>query len=272
MEREQLVELEGLGAAFQALAPFLGVAEDAVFTAMALFVRISAIVFLLPGFGERMLNTRVKLGAAVAFAVIAWPLVSPITPTWTASGAAIGVVFLAEAACGLLLGLMIRLFVFALQIAGALAAQSLSISQMFGAGVAPDPEPTIATLLTLGGVTLALTLGLHVKAAELIVLSYGPLPFGAFPLPGDAAELTVLRVAETFRLAVSLALPFVIVSFIYNLSLGFINKAMPQMMVSFVGLPFITWMGIFLLTLTAGAVLSAWHVALDGVLLSPLGS
>lgn len=270
MEQDAIIHADGFTAALAALAPYLANAEAAVLTAGALFTRVSAIVFLLPGFGEQLISTRVKLAVALAFAAIAWPLVSApevgVAPAWTATGAQIGVVYVAEAVNGALIGVLIRLFIFALQTAGALAAQSLSISQMFGAGVAPDPEPIIATLLMLGGITLALALGLHIKVAELIIFSYQPLPLGQFPISSDAALLTTRRVGETFNLALSLAMPFVIVSFVYNISLGFINKAMPQIMVSFVGLPFITWVGILLLMLTSTAVLTAWHDAFDATL------
>ncbi len=259
-----------LGVALRLLSPWLDLAEEAVLTGLAIFTRISAIVFLLPGFGERMVSVRVKLMAALAFSIIAWPLIAAGATEWTATGARIGYVIGAEAVNGLLLGLMARMLVFALQTAGALAAQSLSISQMFGAGVAPDPEPTIATLLTLGGVTLALTLGLHVKAAALIVESYQPLPLGVFPLSGDAAALTTARMAESFNLAISIALPFVMAAFVYNLALGFINKAMPQLMVALVGLPAITWLGILLLTLTAAGALAHWHGRFDAVIAAPL--
>lgn len=271
MERNPVDGLLELGAALEALSPFAGMAEAGIMTAMAVFVRIGAIIFMLPGFGDRQIGIRVKLAAALAFAVVAWPMVLPTAPAWAASGAAIGVVYAAEAANGLLLGLMTRMLVFALQTAGSLAAQSLSISQMFGAGIAPDPEPTITTLLSMAGVALAMALGLHVKAAALIVESYDALPLGRFPLSEDAITLVVSRVSESFGFALSLALPFVVISFVYNLALGFINKAMPQLMVTFVGLPAITWIGILLLGLTASAVVTHWHSRFDAVIASPLG-
>ena len=46
--------------------------------------------------------------------------------------------------------------------------------------------------------------------------------------------------AASFALALSLAAPFVIASLLYNVALGVINKAMPQLMVAFVGAPAIT--------------------------------
>ena len=58
------------------------------------------------------------------------------------------------------------MLVFVLQTAGMVAAQHISIAQMFGAGVAPEPEPTIATLLSMGGVVLMMMAGLHFMKDE----------------------------------------------------------------------------------------------------------
>ena len=41
---------------------------------MLVFTRVGAVVALLPGFGERMIPARVKLGVAVAFSVVTWSL------------------------------------------------------------------------------------------------------------------------------------------------------------------------------------------------------
>ena len=177
--------------------------------------------------------------------------------------------FGAEAVTGLLIGFGVRLLIFALQMAGVIIAQALSLTQIFGAGVGPDPEPTVATLLTLGGITLALSLGLHVKAVSLIAVSYQIFPLGAFPLGSDVADWAAGRYTHAFGLAISLALPFLVISFGYNLALGFINRAMPQMMVSLVGIPLIIWAGLFLLMVVVGALLTAWHDHLDRAMFAP---
>jgi flagellar biosynthetic protein FliR len=40
--------------------------------------------------------------------------------------------------------------------------------------------------------------------------------------------------------------------------LGFLNRAMPQLMVSFVGMPAITGAGLFLLVIATGSILLFW--------------
>ena len=70
--------------------------------------------------------------------------------------------------------------------------------------------------------------------------SYEILPMG-LPVPAaDVAAWGTARVAQAFALGFSLAAPFVIAAFAYNLALGAINRAMPQLMVAFIGAPAIT--------------------------------
>ena len=77
--------------------------------------------------------------------------------------------------------------------------------------------------------------------------SYEILPMG-LPVPAeDVARWGVARVAQAFALGFSLAAPFVIAGFAYNVALGAINRAMPQLMVAFIGAPAITAGGLLIL-------------------------
>lgn len=256
-------------AAISAFTQLLGVADTVIWTAMAVFARVGALVFFLPGMGEQFIPARVKLVGALAFTAIVAPIIVPIAPPPPPDFAGLAGMIGAEALSGLLLGLGIRFLVFALQIAGFIAAQSLSLSQLFS-GVMPDPEPALSSMLTLGGIALAMTLGLHVKVAALLVASYDPLPFGAAPIGSDVGAWTARRAAEAFSLGVSIAIPFVLVAFMYHLAIGLINKAMPSLMVTFVGMPFITWAGILIFGATATYALVFWHTRFDAALLNPL--
>jgi flagellar biosynthetic protein FliR len=242
---------------------------------VAVFLRVGAVVALLPGFGEQTLALRLRLAAALALALAVWPMVhaalpdlesAPRTAPW-----AMALVFLAEAVAGLALGIALRLMIMVLQFAGSIAAQATAISQIFGPGVTPDPLPAAGNLLVMAGIALALAAGLHVKAAAMIALSYELLPFGRFPGGADLARWGVAQTARAFALSVTLAGPFVLFSFLYNLALGAINRAMPSLMVAFVGAPFVTLGAIFLMALAAPALLAVWLGALGSVLADPLG-
>lgn len=162
-----------------------------------------------------------------------------------------------EIGIGLWFGLLLRVFVFCLQTAGSIAAQSTSLSQIIGtAGV--EPLPAIGHVMTMAGMTLALTFGLHVSAVQYVIGSYALFPTGQLPEVSVITESGVGQIAYGFQLAFSLAAPFYILSLLYNLTLGVINRAMPQLMVAFVGAPVITIGALVLLAISIPVILKTW--------------
>jgi len=166
-----------------------------------------------------------------------------------------------EVGIGLWFGILLRVFVFCLQTAGAIAAQATSLSQILGsAGV--EPLPAMGHVITMAGMTLALTFGLHVHAVLYLLGSYSMFPIGQIPEVSMITETGVTQIALGFQLAFSLAAPFVILSLLYNLTLGAINRAMPQLMVAFVGAPVITAAALVLLAVSIPLMLSVWADAM----------
>lgn len=277
---ELATSTDALGLLFRGLTAIFGFGAAEVYALFAVFARIGAIAAMLPGFGEQMIPSRVRLVAALAFTAVVWPIViagHEPAALFAASDVALapfalGRLMLAEVAAGLALGVMIRFFVMALQLAGSMAAQATSVAQIFGAGATPDPLPALGNALTLAGIALALAADLHIKAAMVMVASYETLPFGVFPVAGDLADWGLARAASAFALAFTIAAPFIVASLLYNLALGAINRAMPQLMVAFIGAPAITAGALFLFFIVAPVALVYWNARLDEALAAPFGS
>ena len=96
----------------------------------------------------------------------------------------------------------------------------------------------------------------HVSVFVRMVSLYGEIPAGAFDLIDP--QFLVMRGFEAFGLAIMLAWPFVAVNLLYNICLGFINKALPSLMVAFVGAPFMIGAGIMLLAFSIATMLVVW--------------
>ncbi len=228
-----------------------------VFPVMAVLTRVSILVFLLPGLGETGISVRIRLVAALMITWLIVPLVGIESGAgWSVSAMAVMVGL--EAFYGFVLGFGLRVMVFALQITGTIVSQSLSLTQVFGGGMTSEPNTSISTLLMLGGTTLLVTLDLHTHAIGMLLQTYDTFPLASRPDTEKIAYWALKKCASVFSFAVALALPFLVLNFIYNLMLGFVNKAMPQLMVSFVGMPFITGIGILLLALSISGILTLW--------------
>lgn len=257
------------GDAGRALAELLAFATAWGWAGLLVFLRIGAVVSLAPGFGEQGVPMRVRLAVALAFALCVLPMMGPLMPD--PAGAAAGLrMAAAEVLAGLLFGIALRLMVLALQTAGSMVAQSVSLAQIAGGGIAADPAPAAGHLLVAGGIALAMTAGLHLRLAAYLIESYALIPPGTFPSAEAVVSAGVGVVAQSFALAFSLALPFVIAALLYNVTLGFINRAMPQLMVAFVGAPLITFGGLLLLFVSAPLLLMVWVNGLAVFMADPL--
>lgn len=234
---------------------------------MTVFLRIGAAMALMPGFGERTISIRVRLVLALAFSAVVWPMVQA-----DLNGGSIElrpIAFLAETVNGLAIGFFFRLFVVVLQVAGMMAAQATSLSQIFGPAATPDPLPAIGNLLVIGGFALAMTSGLHAKLAIALAETYSILPVGQMPYAADLTVWGISGISHAFASAFVLAAPFIILSVIYNLALALINRAMPQLMVAFIGAPAITLGGLVMLLVSLPTILVLWLRSFDEGLANP---
>lgn len=241
--------------------------QSGLWHSFLVFLRVSAAVSLLPAFGDQNVPMRLRLVIGMAFTAIVAPaipaLLLPNHLTDLAWHAA------TEVTIGLALGMMVRMFVFALQISGSIAAQATSLSQLLGGSVS-EPVPAMAHVMVTAGLALAMISGLHIRAAEYLIGSYEVFPPGQWIAPGGLTTWGVSQVAHIFSLAFGLAIPFVIVALVYNLALGVINRAMPQLMVAFVGAPAITAGGLIIFMLGSPLIMSVWVEALETFFDNPL--
>jgi len=255
----------------EAISTLHELAKDGLLTYFLVFLRVGAMMALLPAFGESSVPQRVRLGLAISFTAIIAPAVAPDLDSVSKAQNAIFLMLISETIAGLIMGIGLRLFILALQMAGSMAAQATSLSQVFGGSAGADPQPAIGHLLLFGGLALAVMTGLHVRIIEMMILSYNVFLPGQFPNAIELQSWGVTQIAYAFGLAFTLAAPFLIASLIYNVALGVINRAMPQLMVAFVGAPAITAGAMVLMFLAMPLMLSIWTDAFHLFLQNPFG-
>jgi flagellar biosynthetic protein FliR len=241
-----------------------GLAQGWLWAATLVFLRVGAVMALMPAFGDRAVPARVRLILALAFTLIVAPNVAQGMEGQLPALLPAAV----EVLTGLALGIGLRLFVFALELAASITANATSLAQLFG-GSTPEPQPAVGHLLTMAGLGLAVLSGLHVKAASLLILSYSVIPSGAFPAASDMADWGLAQIVQFFALAFTLAAPFVIASVLYNVALGIINRAMPQLAVTLVGAPLLSGAALILMAVILPLLMSVWWGRFDDFLAQP---
>jgi flagellar biosynthesis protein FliR len=242
--------LPGLGAAF-----------------MLMFARVGTMVMLLPGLGETGVPVQMRLAIALLLSFVLFPLHREAFVIDLRSFGPVTLALGQELAIGAILGLTTRLTISALQVAGSIVAQQL------GLGFVTSVDPTqgeqgviIGNFLTMLGIALVFATNLHYLVIAALHESYRLFPPGEIPFVGDVAALFTRTAAGLFRIGVQLSAPFLLFGLLFNLGLGVLARLMPQMQVYFVGVPLSILVGLLILFLVVGSMMTVFLDYAGGVL------
>lgn len=229
-----------------------------VFGYFIVFARIGSAFMVMPAFAERGVPARVRLVAGLLLSVALAPAVPGVPTTIPdAPGMLTGLV-LVEVTIGFMLGLWTRTLFASIHTAATIIAQQISLAQFFEGAALETSAPSVGNLLLVTALVLLFALDLHHEMLGALLNSYALIPLGGAVVWGDLASAMLEAFAAAFTLGVQLSLPFVLVAFVLYIGLGFINRAMPQMMVFFIATPALTGVGLMLLLSALPVILLAW--------------
>ncbi|KCZ50181.1 MULTISPECIES: flagellar biosynthetic protein FliR [unclassified Hyphomonas] len=223
---------------------------------MVIVARLSFIIFFMPGIGEQTVPLQMRVMILLALSAM-FSISGFITPPPTDSFASYAGVLATEVAIGFSLGVVLRATIWMLSIAGTVISQSIGLSQLLGIALEHEQQTMTANLLSMAGAALLLSADFHIKAIASLLRLYTDVPIGA--LEAMNQDMLIQALLSAFGLAIMLAWPFVAVNLLYNICLGFINKALPSLMVAFVGAPLMIGAGIILLALSIMGMLVVWE-------------
>lgn len=235
----------------------------------AVFLRIGPAFFLAPGYAERFVSTRVRLALAISFSLAIAPVLEPYLPNAAPSGSDLLQFAARETSIGLFIGLVSRGIIFLLEKAGAIISQSISLSQMLGN--ATEPMPVISHILTTTGLAVLCSTSLADQMLYSFAAGYSLSPTSFIDLWGYFASRAIYLINFIFNQAVTLSSAVLSLMFIYYLFIGFTSKAMPQFMVSFIGMPFVALMSINFMYQHHEILLQVWQEKARYIMMLPYG-
>lgn len=225
-----------------------------VFAALLIFARIGTAMMQLPGFGEIYVPQRFRLLLALILSTLLLPILAPTLPPLPATAAALVVVLGSEIVIGLFIGTLARLLLTALETAGQVVSlqSGLSAAQVFNPMLAT--QTTIpSTFYSLLGVLLIFLTNLHHLMLRGLVDSYMIFTPGQLPPLGDLSQTAARMVAGSFRLAIEMSGPFIVLGTIFSVALGLIGRLVPQIQILFVSQPLQVMGGLILFAFVLAA-------------------
>ena len=241
--------------------------ETNAFLFLAVFCRMGTTMMVLPGFGEMNVPAQIRLVLALMTSVVLAPVVASYYPPMPADLGPFMGILLGEFVYGLALGLIIRMFLASLQVAGNVIASQTGLS------FAQNFDPTIglqgalvSSFLTILGLTLIFQSDLHYLMIAGMTKAYDVLRPGIVPPWGDFADLATRTLSLVFRLGIQMAAPFIVFSLVFYAAAGAIARLLPQIQVFFLVVPLNILAGFALMMLTLGAIMMLFLNTLGGAL------
>lgn len=215
-----------------------------------------------PIFSEGRINVRLRLMTALFLSLVITPAISDYLPAnLPAAKGAFDMMILAEILIGLFAGLIGRVLITALDVAGAIIGFQMSLANAFTSSAATAQQASLpAAFLSTIAVVLIFATGFHQVMIQMIIQSYAVFS------PIDMTSLTVMSadmsatftkfVTASFVLGLQVAAPVMILGLIMFSAAGIVNRLMPQIQVFFILQPLQIFLGFITLALSLTIVLS----------------
>lgn len=234
--------------------------------AFAVLARVGAMMMTAPAFGDFTLSPKIRLAVALAVSAALAPAASSSFPDFAEEPGVLTIAALifGEIAVGLFLGLVARALAAALNVAGQIIAlqMGLSLAQIFD----PSQEiqgAIIGGFLAILGTTMIFATDMHHLLLAALRDSYFLFaPGGAIDI-GDMAETMIATLSFAFSLGVRLAAPFIVFGLVFYAGAGVLNRLMPQAQVFFMMMPANLVLGLMLLMLTTGLMMTVFLGAFE---------
>jgi flagellar biosynthetic protein FliR len=230
---------------------------------LILFCRVGAVIMLLPAFSEDAVPPQIRLIMALGFTFGMYGMLEPRVTPALHSGISLPLLVIGEVMVGLAIGMVVRILFSAAAIAGAIAAQQVGLSS----ALVVDPSmggqaPLLSRLIGLAAVVICMGAGVHHLWIASIFGSYATFPVGGMPNAADFAHLAVSVTGQALALGVSLAAPLILYGMLFNLGLGLAARLAPSIQVFFIAQPLNLLLGMSVLAMSIGAMLTAFAAAM----------
>jgi flagellar biosynthetic protein FliR len=201
------------------------------------FVRIMAMMAIVPVLGNRAIPARLKVALAALITMAAAPLLPQDYPVPIDSYQGYLIVG-REILIGAAMGLTVRLIFAAIEMGGEIAGLQMGLS--FAGYIDPSSgsnNTAVSSYFGIIAVLLFLSINGHLLLISGLVNSFQHIPIGGgADLIGISKSIAHMG-AKIFSVALSISLPIIVTLLVVNLGLGIMSRIAPQLNVFAIGFP-----------------------------------
>ena len=224
-------------------------------TFLLCLARVIALVAAIPAFAGVAASVRMKLGLAVATALVLFPLMAPHTPQVDFTLTGFGLLMVNEVLLGALIGLVAQLVFTAVSFGGTVIGYQMGLA----AANIFDPQTTqqlslMSQFINILALLAFLAMDGHHFFFRVIVESYQLLPPGPLDFSGGAVATLMRLGSHMFVLGVKFSAPVLALLLITNIVLGILARVFPQLNVFMLSFPLNIGIALIVIGLTLEAM------------------
>lgn len=231
--------------------PNLLVPVDYFIRFVLVFFRIGGLFVFAPFFNYRVFSTPIKITLALLLSFMVFPLLA--VQAFTPPRETVGLIFavVRELMVGLVIGYAAQLLFAGVQYAGEL------ISFQMGFGLATLIDPTfnqqstvMSQLYHLFALLIFVALGGHYFLIRSMIQTFDFVPLGGFHYSTDLGAYLLSLFGNIFTTALRISAPILITLFLTSVSMGLVNRAVPQMNIFMINPPLQITVGLVVIVIS----------------------
>ena len=220
------------------------------------FSRVLALIAAIPVFAGSQLAIRMKIGLAVATALLLFPSMASHTPQNISSITELGILLINEVILGALIGLTAQLIFTGVSFGGTIIGYQMG----FAAANIFDPQTTqqlslMSQFINILAILIFLALNGHHFFFQAIIESYITLPPGYLDFSGGVVPKLTHLGSQMFILGMKFSAPVIALLLISSLVLGILSRVFPQLNVFMLSFPMNIGISFFVIGLTLNTAL-----------------
>jgi flagellar biosynthetic protein FliR len=229
-----------------------------LFPFLLVFARVTGAILMIPGLGSQFINTPVRVLFSMAISAVIAPLVMESMPQAPDDPYFFFSLVAMEALIGLFIGIMGRVLLSSMELAGTVIGFQSGLMNAFVMNPVDGRQSSLpATYLSVVVMTLIFIGDLHHLALQAVYDSYQMFHPGQLTgygnMTNDFMKSIVIMMTEAFILGTQIAAPVIILSMLFFVGMGLLNRLMPQLQVFFIAQPFQIYMGFMIMALILSA-------------------
>ncbi len=225
--------------------------EGQIIAFALVFLRIIAFVIAWPVFGTAVVPTPVKVLLALSMSMIFFPVISFTNVNLIKIGDEIFFLAIREVCVGLALGFLMRLFFFAVSMAGEVISVSIGLAsaQLFNPAMGSMSNVVEQFQLLLATLFFFAIDGHHMFINGM-AQSFQLVPVAAIAVKSEAFGTISIFVQEAIWAGMKISAPVMVAIFLTNVAMGILGRAVPQINVLVTSVPVTILLGFGVMIIT----------------------